>query len=104
MVLESSEYKTFIKLISDEPIILEQILSDKEKKVIKKRFGLIGNKPQSLQKIAESMKLSKERVRQIEIKALYKIRSYISGLNFISIVCPECGKIIRRRIINLQTE
>jgi len=53
---------------------LEQ-LTEREKKIIMLRFGLDGGPVYSLQKIGKMIGLSKERVRQIEKKALRKIRT-----------------------------
>lgn len=53
-----------------------QVLTNKEKDIIIHRFGLDGKQAQSLQKIGNRMELSKERIRQIEKKALLKIRNH----------------------------
>jgi RNA polymerase primary sigma factor len=49
-------------------------LSPKEAKVIECRFGLNGKKPMSLKQIGEIFHLSKERIRQIEKKALKRLK------------------------------
>jgi RNA polymerase primary sigma factor len=49
-------------------------LSSKEAKVIECRFGLNGKKPMSLKQIGEIFHLSKERIRQIEKKALKRLK------------------------------
>ncbi|MEJ5274057.1 MAG: sigma-70 family RNA polymerase sigma factor [Spirochaetota bacterium] len=48
-------------------------LSDKEKKIIKMRFGLYDGKEMSLLEIGKRFNLTKERIRQIEKRALQKI-------------------------------
>lgn len=57
-------------------------LTDKEKTIIIKRFGLDGNKPSTLSDIASILNCSRERVRQQESKILQKLRNskYIVGL------------------------
>ncbi|MBN2198594.1 MAG: RNA polymerase sigma factor RpoD/SigA [Candidatus Aminicenantes bacterium] len=48
-------------------------LEGKEALVLKWRFGLDGLPPRTLQKIGEELKLTRERVRQIERKAMRKL-------------------------------
>ena len=51
-------------------------LKDREKQVISYRYQLDNNEPYTLKEIGDKMELSTETVRQIEIKALAKIRSH----------------------------
>ena len=49
-------------------------LSDREKDIIIQRFGLINGTPKTLEEVGKSYNLTKERIRQIESKALMKLR------------------------------
>lgn len=49
-------------------------LTDKEKKVIKLRFGLDGKRTLTLEEVGKIIGVTRERTRQIEEKALYKLR------------------------------
>lgn len=49
-------------------------LDDKERVIIERRFGLGDREPQTLAEIGSEMSLSRERIRQIEERALEKLR------------------------------
>lgn len=50
-------------------------LNDQEKTIIEMRFGLTDGKPQTLSQAGQSLGMSRERARQIEAKALRKLRN-----------------------------
>jgi len=50
-------------------------LSDQEREVLALRFGLGGNERHTLAEIGRQLKISRERVRQVELKALRKLRN-----------------------------
>jgi RNA polymerase primary sigma factor len=49
-------------------------LPDRERRVLELRFGLDDDQPKTLREIGDAMELSRERVRQIESRALNKLR------------------------------
>ena len=50
-------------------------LNDRERKVIELRFGLVDGRDHTLAEVGARFKLTRERIRQIESKALRKLRS-----------------------------
>ena len=53
---------------------LLETLSDRERQVIRLRYGLDEEKPHTLEEIGEILGVTRERVRQIEARALEKLR------------------------------
>lgn len=52
-----------------------QLLKDpRDAKVLRLHYGLAGETPRTLQKIGDMLKISRERVRQLENRALRKLR------------------------------
>ena len=49
-------------------------LNEREQKIMKRRFGLDGEEPLTLAEIGRQINVSRERVRQLEAKAILKLR------------------------------
>ncbi|PIP19968.1 MAG: RNA polymerase sigma factor RpoD [Candidatus Omnitrophica bacterium CG08_land_8_20_14_0_20_41_16] len=58
---------------------LLEIMNEREKAILDMRFGLVDKKPQTLAEIAKKLGVSRERIRQIELLALRKLRKFIEG-------------------------
>ena len=56
---------------------LEEVLSDREAIIIKKRYGLCGEKEMTQREIANEMEISRSYVSRIEKKALEKLKSML---------------------------
>lgn len=50
------------------------VLSDRERRVLELRFGLADGKDHTLEEVGQIFKVTRERIRQIESKALRKLR------------------------------
>lgn len=67
-----SEYETVTTLFAN--------LSESERKILALRFGLDDKAPQTLDAIGQSFGVTRERIRQIEVKALNKLRMMIRSI------------------------
>ncbi len=54
-------------------------LDPREEQVIRMRFGLDGQNPQTLEEVGKEFNVTRERIRQIEAKALRKLRRFAKG-------------------------
>lgn len=64
---ETMMYQEIISVLSD-------VLSEREKEVIVLRYGLASTKAHTLEEVGKIFELSRERVRQIQTKAMRKLR------------------------------
>lgn len=55
-------------------------LPDREEKVIRNRFGIDGDIPCSLNEISQELDVSRERIRQIEVNAIKRLRGMVLQL------------------------
>lgn len=58
-------------------------LNPKQKEVLSRRFGLLGYEPSTLEDVGREIGLTRERVRQIQVEALRRLREVVTqqGLN-----------------------
>ncbi|MHB1174465.1 MAG: RNA polymerase sigma factor RpoS [Sulfuriferula sp.] len=75
-MLEHAETETFVRLWLND-------LNDKQRWVIERRFGLGGQDVHTLEQLAESLDVTRERVRQIQMEALHHLRRMLkrNGVN-----------------------
>lgn len=50
------------------------VLSEREREVLEMRFGLLDGKDHTLEEVGQAFNVTRERIRQIEAKALRKLR------------------------------
>jgi RNA polymerase primary sigma factor len=77
------ETRTPFELLRDKDLHNEvgglfEVLDDREKKIISQRFGFDGGKQKTLEEIGRKLRVSRERIRQLENIALSKLRRALS--------------------------
>jgi RNA polymerase primary sigma factor len=97
--IDGDEHLSFEQLIADEQVedpetaVLEQSptgpltealrsLSERRRQVLELRYGLDGREPQTVQRVALELGLTRERIRQIEISALRELSSQVGLVEF----------------------
>ena len=68
-----SEAAAFTLLKEELDKVLET-LTDRERKVLRLRFGLDDGRARTLEEVGREFNVTRERIRQIEAKALRKLR------------------------------
>jgi RNA polymerase primary sigma factor len=58
-----------------------ETLEPRMRQVVERRFGLDGQKPQTLEELGAELGVTRERVRQLELRALRVLRETAPGLN-----------------------
>jgi RNA polymerase primary sigma factor len=72
--IESPAEATGYAILKDKMSEVLATLTDRERTVLIERFGLLDGKPKTLEEVGVRFKVTRERVRQIEAKALRKMR------------------------------
>ena len=71
--MSPEEYATN-EMLKDEIADVLLTLTEREEKVIRLRFGLEDGKSRTLEEVGQMFGVTRERIRQIEAKALRKLR------------------------------
>jgi RNA polymerase nonessential primary-like sigma factor len=74
--LENAEIETYVREWLGQ-------LNERQRSVIERRYGLNGSEINTLEQLAQSLNLTRERVRQIQIEALASLRKILrrSGMS-----------------------
>ncbi len=58
-----------------------KVLPEKQREVLARRFGLLGYEPSTLEQVGQEIGLTRERVRQIQVEALKRLRDMLEKEN-----------------------
>lgn len=56
-----------------------QLLNEKQRAIVSRRFGLLGHEAATLEEVGEEVGLTRERVRQIQVEALKNLRTIMES-------------------------
>ena len=73
---DSPEDSTANQILKEQIAEIISTLSDREQKIVKLRFGIGGGRPHTLEEVGAEFSVTRERIRQIEAKALSKLRKH----------------------------
>jgi RNA polymerase primary sigma factor len=63
------------KLLQSQLQVFLDILTDRDRRIIQSRFGLQDGHPRTLEEVGREFGITRERIRQVEFKALDKLRN-----------------------------
>jgi RNA polymerase primary sigma factor len=73
---QSPEESAATQLLKEQVKEMLSVLTDREQKILKMRFGLDDGKSHTLEEVGQEFSVTRERIRQIEAKALSKLRKH----------------------------
>lgn len=73
---EAPEESAASQLLKEQVQSILGTLSEREQKILKMRFGLESGKSHTLEEVGQEFAVTRERIRQIEAKALAKLRKH----------------------------
>jgi RNA polymerase primary sigma factor len=74
MEIESPPDAADFSMLQKHIRIILKTLKDRERKIIQLRYGLSDGHPRTLEEVGREFALTRERIRQIEYKVLYRLR------------------------------
>ncbi len=72
----SPEESAANQLLKEQVQDILEVLTEREQKILKMRFGLDDGKSHTLEEVGQEFSVTRERIRQIEAKALAKLRKH----------------------------
>lgn len=64
------------QILKEQLATIIATLSEREQKIVRMRFGVGGGRPHTLEEVGNEFDVTRERIRQIEAKALSKLRKH----------------------------
>ncbi|HBL16762.1 MAG: hypothetical protein A2X36_00360 [Elusimicrobia bacterium GWA2_69_24] len=86
---QSPENLISILKLHDELQQALQEIGDRERVILELRHGLTGQSPMTLEEVGKRLKLSRERIRQIEERALLRLRRVANRMGLIELSEPR---------------
>lgn len=71
-------HKVSAGMLFQDMLDLLEILPERDQDIIAMRFGLKGHFPKTLEEIGKKYKLTRERIRQLEAKAIRKMKDFLN--------------------------
>lgn len=68
--------------ISKLAISMLDCLNERDREIICRRFGLLGHEIQTLQQVADEVGLTRERIRQLQVSSLNKLKNTLKRNNY----------------------
>ena len=74
VVAEAGAFSVVLEMVPGEVAKVLKVLDERERTILCLRFGLDGGGERTLEEVAEYFGLTRERIRQIEARAMSKLR------------------------------
>jgi RNA polymerase primary sigma factor len=83
---------------------LKMILSIKEYQIVELRFGLDGQREHTLDEVGKKFSVTRERIRQLQVRITDKIVQDLSIIELFSQINPQKASLIRKEAVRLKRE